>query len=266
MDGAFTTGSAEVGTYAAAKARPDEQGRFHAQDVSVLPPPREVAIELLPGQGPGISTQPPGEPSGYPVEFRGLIEGIDPRYWMVGSHMVLITAQTSVEGQPQLGAMAEVKGLLLHDGIVLARSIRVTAPGALAEVEFEGRIESISENLWVVDGTTVKVHAATAILGTPAVGAIAEVRGLLQPDDSVMAQQIVVRHPGIPFLTAVEGVVEGIEATHWVIAGEMVVLDSSSFIDDSRAPAEVGMWALAEGFPQQGASLLAVRIRLSRPD
>ena len=264
---------ARLGMYAAARAQVDGQGQLQAKDVVVLSLPEQW--EALPFSGQGVDdisvrrfvpAQPPEEPSGSPIEFRGLIEEIDPRYWMVDKHMVLITDRTSIKGQPQVGALAGVKGMLLFENIVLASTIQVTAPGAHAEVEFEGVIESISDDTWVVNGTTVRISAVTVIQGTPAVGAIAEVRGVLQPDDSVLAQQIIVTYPGFPFLAEVEGLVESIEETHWVVGGTTVLIDSNTFIDDSRAPAEVGMWALAQGLPKQGGALLAVRIRLSRPD
>jgi hypothetical protein len=271
--------------YASARARVDEQGQLHAENVAVLPSPRgfvPASAELGPpsgevgrGQGDsstsvrrGVAAQPPppaGEP-GYTIEFRGLIQEVDPRYWIVDHRMVFVTDRTSIQGTPELDALAEVKGTLLFEDIVLAKSIKVITPGAHAEVEFEGIIQSISEDMWVVNGATVRISPVTVIQGTPAVGAIAEVLGVLQPDDSVLAQQIVVTYPGLPALSDVEGLVESIGDTQWVVGGTVVSIDGNTFIDDSRAPAEVGMWALVRGFPQQDGSLLALRIRLSRPD
>jgi hypothetical protein len=184
----------------------------------------------------------------------------------VDHHMVFVTDRTSIQGTPEIDALAEVKGTLLFEDIVLAKSIRVITPGAHAEVEFEGIIQSISEDVWVVNGATVRISPVTVIQGTPAVGAIAEVLGVLQPDGSVLAQHIVVTYPGLPALSDVEGLVESIEDTEWVVGGTVVSIDGNTFIDDSRAPAEVGMWALVRGLPQQDGSLLALRIRLSRPD
>jgi len=259
-----TAGRIEEGMYGIARATVDGEGQLHGEDLSILPLPGGYTIPSSVWHG--VSVQPPEGSPGHAIEFRGIIHEIDPRYWIVDNRMVFITARTSIEGRPEIDALAEVKGVLLYGEIVLANSIKVTTPGAYAEVEFEGIIESVSEDAWIVDGITVTISPVTIIEGTPAVGAIAEVRGVLQPDDSVLAQQIIVTYPGIGFVSDVEGLVESIEATHWVIAGTTVRIDNNTFIDDSRAPAEVGMWALARGFPQQDGALLAVRIRLSRPD
>jgi hypothetical protein len=279
-------GNVRVGVYAMARARIDAQGQLHAENVAVLPPPGGSNVppsaELGPPPGEvgraqddssasvgwAVAAQPPppaGE-TGYTIEFRGLIEEIDARYWIVDHRMVFVTDRTDIQGTPEVEALAEVKGTLLFEGIVLAKSIKVITPGAHAEVEFEGIIQSFSEDMWVVNGATVRISPVTVIQGTPAVGAIAEVLGVLQPDDSVLALQIVVTYPGLPALSDVEGLVESIEDTEWVVGGTVVSIDGNTFIDDSRAPAEVGMWALVRGLPQQDGSLLALRIRLSRPD
>lgn len=272
-------GNVRVGTYAMARARIDEQGQLRAENVAVLPSPSaesnpapgEVARrqdEPSASDGWAVVAQPPppaGEP-GYTIEFRGLIQEVDPRYWIVDHRMVFVTDRTSIQGTPEVDALAEVKGTLLFEDIVLAKSIKVIMPGAHAEVEFEGIIQSISEDMWVVNGATVRISPVTVIQGTPVVGAIAEVLGVLQPDDSVLALQIVVTYPGLPALSDAEGLVESIEDTEWVVGGTVVSIDGNTFIDDSRAPAEVGMWALVRGLPQPDGSLLALRIRLSRPD
>ncbi len=257
-------GDARVGLYALATAKADDEGQLHAQSVYILPPPRQwKALEVL---WAADSAQPPGDESGYPIEFKGIIAELDPRYWLVDSRMVLITDRTSIEGQPQLEALAEVKGMQLFQDTVLARNIKVSVPSAYAEVEFEGTIESLAENAWVVEGNLVRISPGTVIEGTPAVGAVAEVQGVLQPDEAVLAQRIIVTHPGMGLMSELEGLVESIEPMQWVVAGTPVSIDSGTFIDDSRAPAEVGMWALVRGIPEPGGALLAVRIRLVRPD
>jgi hypothetical protein len=266
------TDGVQVGDFVSATARVDEDGRLFLRAVDVRPllQPLNSAIDALNADGPFVSqplpNQPPDDPLGYPLEFRGVIQEIDPRYWIVGDRMVFVTARTAIEGWPGVGVLAEVKGMLLFQDTILAHSIRIVVPTALQEVEFEGTIDSLSADVWVVGGSVVRIGPRTAVDGTPGVGAIAQVRGILQPDASVIAQRIVVQYPGMSLLAEVEGLVESISSTEWVIAGTPVVLDGGTLVDDSRAPADVGMWALARGYPQLDGSLLAVRIRLSRPD
>jgi len=262
----------QVGHFVSATARLGDGGRLILLTIAIRPLPQlpEDMLETVAAAGALIGqplpAQPPDDPLGYALEFRGLIQEIDPRYWIVGDRMVFVTQRTDIEGYPDVGALAEVKGMLLFQDSVLAHSIRIIVPSALEEVEFEGIIDSLSEDVWVVGGTVVRIGARTVVDGTPGVGAIAQVRGILQPDASVLAQQIVIQYPGMSFLAEVEGPVESIGGSQWVIAGTVVLIDSGTLIDDSRAPAEVGMYALARGYPQPGGALLAVRIRLSRPD
>jgi hypothetical protein len=137
---------------------------------------------------------------------------------------------------------------------------------AYAEVEFEGPIESVADAAWIVNGITVAMSAVTVIRGLPEPGLTAEVKGVLQPDGSVLAQLITVKGAELTPQMDIEGLVDRIEATSWLVAGTQVFISSNTFIDDSRAPAEAGMWAQVRAFRRQDGSLLALRIRLSRPN
>lgn len=203
--------------------------------------------------------------SGYTVEFRGIIEEVTARHWIVGGRLVFVTESTSVQGRAEPGALAEVKGVRFFGDITVARSIRVIARGAFAEVQFEGIIESMADGAWVVGGVTVTVSTVTTVEGAPAVGLLAEVQGLLQPDGSVLAQRIHVKETMPTSYVDVEGVVSTIAPTHWVVGVSVVFVDEQTFIDDSRAPAEVGMWAQVRARRLRDGSLLALRIRLTRP-
>jgi hypothetical protein len=62
------------------------------------------------------------------VEFEGLIQSLSGGEWIVEGVTVRLDGQTLVEGIPTVGASAEVQGLPLPDGAVLARRIVVQAP------------------------------------------------------------------------------------------------------------------------------------------
>lgn len=238
-------GDVQSGEYAVVIATVDDDGELHAENVSLQPPSGGV---------------------GYTIEFRCLIQEIDPRYWIVCNRVVLITENTTIQGRPEIGSLAEVKGIRMAGDAVLARSIRVVVASAYAEVEFEGAIESVADTVWTVNGITVTLSAVTVIRGVPEMGRAAEVKGALQPDGSVLAQVITVKGAESTTQVDIEGLVEQIEATSWLVAGTRVAIGTNTFIDDSRAPAEVGMWAQIRALRRQDGSLLALRIRLSRPD
>jgi len=236
--------SVQAGRYATVIASVDDEGELHAESVSVQSPTGGI---------------------GYTMEFRCLIQEISLRYWIMCNRVVLITENTSIQGRPEIGAMAEVKGLRLTADAVLAKSIKVAVPGAFAEVEFEGAIESLAADVWTVNGITVTISPVTAIRGVPGLGLLAEVKGVLQPDGSVLAIAITVKGPGLTSQLDIEGLVEAIEPSYWVVGGTKVSINGNTFIDDSRASAEVGMWAQIRALRRQDQSLLALRIRLTRP-
>lgn len=134
--------------------------------------------------------QPPPTPE-QPFEFQGLIESWSEAEWVVGGHVLIVDSVTVIEGSPQKGLMAEVKSLRRSDGSLLARSIVVRLP--TEEVQFEGVIEEIGAGQWVIAGVIVRVDAQTQISGTPAIGAVAEVQGLLLPDGAVLGRRIEVQ-------------------------------------------------------------------------
>jgi uncharacterized protein DUF5666/uncharacterized protein DUF5667 len=59
-----------------------------------------------------------------------------------------------------------------------------------AEVEFRGRVESISGEQWSVAGLTVIVASGTRVNGSPAPGVLVEVTGTTQPDEMVRASEV----------------------------------------------------------------------------
>ncbi len=126
-----------------------------------------------------------------PFEFQGLIESFGPTQWIVGGHTLIISADTIIENTPQKGLLAEVKALRRGDGALVAIYILVRLP--IEVVQFEGVIQSLGAEEWIVDGVTVRLDAQSVVVGTPVVGSLVEVEGLLLPDDAVLARRIVVQ-------------------------------------------------------------------------
>jgi hypothetical protein len=165
-----SAGQATVGDTATILALRQDDGSLLAIEIQVAPPPP------TPEQ---------------PFEFQGLIESWSATQWVVSSHVLMVNGDTVIKGSPQKGLLAEVKALRQSDSSLLAKSIVVRLP--TEEVQFEGVIQTISAEQWVVEGVTVWIDAETQIGGTPAVGAVAEIRGLLLPDGAVLARRIVVQ-------------------------------------------------------------------------
>ena len=213
-----------------------------------------------------ITMRPDTGELGTTVEFRCVIQELELKYWIVCNRVVLVTESTIVQGRPEVGYLATVKAVRLSRDALLARSIKVDFPDAYAEVEFEGPIQGLEAQSWIVNDITVLISPVTEIHGTPQIGQTSEVKGVLQPSGAVLAQVIVVKGAGSGSQLDFEGLVESIASDHWVIAGLTVTIGPQTFIDESRGPAEVGMKAQVRALKLQDGSLLALRIRLSRPD
>jgi len=98
-------GTPEVGSLAEVKALRLSDGSILAQRIVVKPPELQE------------------------VEFEGAIESFGDTSWVVGGHSITIDSETTIEGDPAIGLSAEVKALLLPDGTILARHIRIESPG-----------------------------------------------------------------------------------------------------------------------------------------
>jgi hypothetical protein len=54
----------------------------------------------------------------------------------------------------------------------------------------EGVVERIDQEAWVVDGVTIAIDAQTTIVGTPAIGALAHISGVVYADGSRLARDV----------------------------------------------------------------------------
>ena len=153
------------------------------------------------------STMPP---MGKEVTFAGAIGALPSTTgwigeWTVGHVTVHVDASTTIDqehGSVALGAMVIVKGVLQTDGSVNATSIEVKpAPeGPKRTIDLCGAIEKLPTSGligdWTVSGVTVHVSASTTVdetRGKAEVKATVRVKGQVQPDLSINANEIVVK-------------------------------------------------------------------------
>ena len=163
-------GNAEVGAWARVTALRREDGAL-------------VALEIVIERG---ASRPPEI-----YEFQGVIEVLTDVKWTVSGTVVRITADTVINGTPQIGRAASVRALRAQDGSLTATNITVKPEDI---VQFEGVIQSVTASQWVVDGRAVQIASSTTIEGTPEIGAIAEIEAVQKADGSLVARWIRV-HP-----------------------------------------------------------------------
>lgn len=217
--------------------------------------PSSGSAVAMGGTAAGTFVSPLPTPTS-PIEFRGVVEAALPDGYRVSGQTVIVTATTRIEGPVAVGAFVKVKGILLADGSVLALQIQVEAPEA--EIELKGMVEAILPDGYQVAGRTVIVTTTTRIEGPIAVGTFVKVKGIVQPDGTILASRIQreeEERPEIEF----QGVVEEILPNGYRIAGHIVVVTTTTRIEGSIT---VGAFVKVEGIPQPDGTILATHIRL----
>lgn len=206
--------------------------------------------------------------NGTVIEFRGPIQEMQPRFWRIHGFTVFVDDRTVVTGRPAVGELAVVKGIRIVGDSLLATLVAIVGPFDYATVEFEGPLDDMIANDWVVGGVPVAIGAVTALEGLPPMGlepgpeTIVQVRGVQQPNGVILAEYVFIQSAAAAVTLNIEGLVERIETGRWVIGGQSVAIDARTLVDDGRAPAEIGVWAKAR---LSAETLTALRIRLSRP-
>lgn len=132
-------------------------------------------------------------------KFYGFVESMQSEVWQISSTFVQVNSSTVISGGIQTGSFVEVEGRVLN-GQLVADKIQLEGddthkatitPGMPAgEVEFYGKIQSIQNGVYVIDGRTVRTTAQTKIKGMLAVGMMVKVHAALQNDGSYLAREI----------------------------------------------------------------------------
>jgi len=175
------------------------------------------------------------------VEFNGVIESIQPNVWVVSGVPVAIDGNTGVEGDPQVGRRAQVRGRTM-DGLLVATSIVVeSGAGPAPEPTVEPQPEP-SETP-APPGTPTPTPALRAT-HTPA------------PSPSPTTTRKPTATPE-PAEIRFQGVVEQADAQAWTISGLVVEVNAATeFVNNPAVGSRVEVRALS--FPD--GRLVALRI------
>ena len=168
-----TNAAAQVGGWAIVSALQMPDGSVVAQEIIVSHSPAETPLLQ---------------------EFSGVIERIEAERWTVAGRQILLLTGTVIEGTPQVGAVAHVQARQFTDGRLVADHIRVASPSEQV-VQFAGPIQEMGAGRWVIAEQTVLIGPDTQIEGSPAIGAIAEVKASVLSDGTKLAMHIRVQPP-----------------------------------------------------------------------
>lgn len=113
--------------------------------------------------------------------------------WVVAGRAVQVTAETKMSARAERAAVGDwAQVWAQREGGKLV-ALKVTVMHANRLVRVVGAIEKLGDKAWVVGGTTISVTAQTKIVGTPAVGAVADVHGTIDDEGAFVADKIHVR-------------------------------------------------------------------------
>jgi hypothetical protein len=220
----------------------ESDGSFIAQSVKVT-------------QAASTTPQEKPEEQESKVEFTGIVESMAGNMWTVAGMKVEVNRETEIEEKPAVGALVEIKGVRMENGVILAESVEIEKPVSPAgpanrTVIFSAEITSITGQLWMIGDYTVIVRGNALLEGEPQVGATAHVQGVAQRDEVVLAEvikvmdtaqrptitverpQITVPAPTIPQVSRVEveGEIREMEEETWLVDDQVVNITPETVI------------------------------------
>lgn len=187
-----------------------------------------VSGDILPGDGTLVAViiELLAVPDELPFEFVGVVQAQSATAWTISGIAIQIDADTQIEADIDVGDTVKVEGVILPDNTWLAREITRIAPD---DATFTITGELFSMNPWNVAGVPFTVAEWTQIEPGLEVGNIVRVTGIILPDGTWVAAEIV-RLDGNVLQIIFVGTVDGIDP--WVVNGLPLVTDDETIIED----------------------------------
>ncbi len=230
------------------------------------------------------SPAPADTPDDDEVRTRGYIQSIGTDSLVVNNRVFWVNENTRVKSEHHMhigfsdlkvGDYVEIEAIVLDDGRYLAREIELQQDPGDMEIEVEGFITALGRDSLVVEGITFFVDPNTMIQGehhTPLsfsdlqVGDYVEVKGVLQPDSTLLATRIKVKNRMKMF--EIKGFIEAIGSDTLVVNGWGFRVDSSTRIVDDEGESipfdqlQVGYFVEVKAERQPDGTYLARTIEL----
>ncbi len=262
---------------------PPSQRTQVMQQIQQLNQVSQTVLQALPAPTPAATATPAaattpapgttqvalsGAPSASKVEFVGTVDSMDATQWVVSGQTVLITAQTEIKGNIQVGSLVKVEGWNNGDGTFTAKEIEVyNEPDKAGYSEFTGTVESMDGDQWIIDGLTVIITADTKIDGNIQVGDVVKVEAFANADGTFTAKEIeryddddalVQEGKEVEFT----GTVESMDGDQWVIDGQTVIVAGAKI----EGNIQVGDVVKVEAYVNADGTLTAKEIELAKSD
>ena len=237
------------------------QARFSVDEGAVAVTGEGVTVQVQAGE---VSTVAAGDSPSEPV-FRISGEGeltAMGDVWTIGGQDFVVTEDTSISGDPQLGDWVAVDGRLLADDTRVADAIWVTSDDATADAErfeFTGAVEDIGAEAWVIAGVEVAVDAETEIEDGIGGGDLVKVEGVITEDGVWLATEIKLQED-VEATFEFVGTLESIDP--WIVSGRELAVDDETEIEAGLA---VGDLVKVEGVITEDGVWLAAEIKRVEP-
>ena len=196
-----------------------------------------------------------------PTRLEGQLLSVSGNTWLVDQTTVQLDAEASlveVNGKAQVGAWVVVWGDQLPD-YLLAHLVHVLRPaGAPAPtIQFTGVLRKIALPYWVIDDSIVIVDGNTQIGGEPRIGSHLSITAQRVEWDLVATNVAVLAEDAASIPMEIEGRLERITGSTWVIGGTPVRISAVS-----PPAAREGDWVEVRALAAKDGTLVAQDIRI----
>ena len=216
---------------------PDLTSRYSVLEGRVDVTSINVTVSVLAGQLSTILVDAPPAAPVFQVNGEGEVTAIG-ETWTIGGQTFATDDQTVIVGNPQVGDWVTVQGHLLDDGSKVADLIVLMRELPQDLFSLTAVVTEMGSEQWLLGDLVVQVDATTAIDPDIEPGDWVRVTGLVQPDGTLLAQQIQLLFvEGLPF--EFTGVVQAMEPELWQISGIAVVVDGRTEIKDDPAVGDI---------------------------
>ncbi|MCH7625678.1 MAG: hypothetical protein IIC83_07115 [Chloroflexi bacterium] len=201
---------------------------------------------------------------GIESKIRGIFEGVDDDgNWIVNGVKIAVDEDTEIDGTPSVGKLVQIKAILVG-GRILAREIEVKNGGEQKqkrEVKFEGVVQRLTDNGFVIRGHRIAISDLTEIEGELTQGAMVKVEAIILEDGSILAKEIVVKgeRPERPSRVKIEGIIQEVLTDHTFTVDGITV----EIVRRTEVKGKIieGAEVKVEGVLQDDGSVLAIKVK-----
>jgi hypothetical protein len=191
----------------------------------------------------------------------GYVERIEGSWWTIDGKTVECDGNTQFSGNPGVGSLVEAIVEITPEGRYIGLSIsRIGQPNPTpSPVEFTDVVKAINGEWWSIGDHTVKVTGETTLENNPGLGDMVEVDAERRANGEVVALRIeAIRVDPL----AIQGVIESMNGSIWVIGGTPVTIDGATEI---RGTPEIGATVQVSAIPQPDGTLVALIVQVIAP-